>query len=297
MVNRFRDLPLDFPAGERHAYSNSNYLVLGLILEMITRERLGDLVRENVLDPLSLNNTGFDSNLEILPRRASGYWLRAGHILNAPYSDMSVPHAAGAMYSTTHDLWRWAEAIFGDKLLTPAARTKLLTPAQDNYALGVRVATFQGRKLIEHGGNITGFSSFLRHYPEEGITVVVLSNLSTGGTVVETILGQLAAAAFDNDSPKPARKSITVPEATLQTYSGVYEIRPGTNVTFRLRDGKLTAEPTGQPAMPVFAESETTFYFATVGTEVEFVRDESGRVTHLMMKRDGRTRKALRIAD
>ena len=70
-------------------------------------------------------------------------------MLNAPYSDMTVPHAAGAMYSTTHDLWHWAEGIFGDKLLTPAARTKLLTPEKDNYALGVRVAVFRGRRLID----------------------------------------------------------------------------------------------------------------------------------------------------
>ncbi len=296
MVGRFRDLPLDFPAGERHAYSNSNYLVLGLIVEKLSGQKFGEFLLENVLNPLGLNNTGVDSNLEILPRRASGYWRRGDHILNAPYSDMSVPHAAGAMYSTTHDLWRWAEAIFGDKLLTPASRAKLLAPIQDNYALGVRVATFQGRKLIEHGGNISGFSSFLRHYPEQAVTVVVLSNLTTG--IVEELLGQLSAAAFEGgDDAKPTRAAITVPTAILETYCGVYEVGGGRQVIFRLVNGGLTAQPTGQEVMLVLAESETKFFFKTVETEVEFVRDESGRVTHLMMKRDGRTRKAPRISD
>jgi CubicO group peptidase (beta-lactamase class C family) len=295
MVGRFRDLPLDFPTGDRHVYSNSNYIVLGLIVETITGQKFGEFLIENILNPLGLNNTGFDSNLRLLPRRASGYIRRGDQLLNAPYSDMSVPHAAGAMYSTTHDLWHWAEAIFGDKLLTPASRAKLLSPARDNYALGVRVTVFQGRKIIEHGGNISGFSSFLRHYPEQGVTVVALANQST--RIVEDLVGQLAAAAFDGDEAKPIRTPITVPTATLETYCGVYDVSGGKHVTFRLVGGNFTAQPSGQEAMPVFAESETKFFFKTVNIEVEFVRDERGRVTHLMVKRDGRTRKAPRISD
>jgi hypothetical protein len=126
---------------------------------------------------------------------------------------------------------------------------------------------------------------------------VALSNLSTGTGIVEDIVGQLAQAAFAGDDAKPARTPITVPVATLENYCGVYEVRPGTQVTFRLVDGKFTAQPTGQQAMPVFAETETKFFFATVNTEVEFVRGDRGGVTHLMMKRDGRSRKATRISD
>jgi CubicO group peptidase (beta-lactamase class C family) len=195
MVGRFRDLPLDFPAGDRHTYSNSNYLVLGLIIEKLTHQRFGDFLRENVLGPLGLNDSGLDSNLRILPRRASGYIRRGDQFFNASYSDMTVPHAAGAMYSTTHDLWRWAEAIFGDKLLTPVSRAKLLTPERDNYALGVRVHVSQGHKLIEHGGSISGFSSFLAHYPDEAVTVVVLSNVST--RITRDLARDLASVAFD----------------------------------------------------------------------------------------------------
>jgi hypothetical protein len=194
-------------------------------------------------------------------------------------------------------LWRWAEAIFGEnhKLLTPASRAKLQTRAQDNYALGLRVAVFKVRKLIEHGGNISGFSSYLRHYPEQGVTVVVLSNLTTGKGV-EDLLGQLATAALDDvDDATPARTPITVPAAILEAYCGDYQIGSGKQVTFRLVDGAFTAQPPGQQPMPVFAESETTFYFKTVDTEVEFVRDEGGRVTQLVMKRDGRVRKAPRV--
>lgn len=191
---------------ETRRYSNSNYLVLGLIIEKLTLQRFGEFLRENVLDPLGLKDTGVDSNLRILPRRASGYTRHGDEIRNASYNDMTVPHAAGAMYSSTHDLWRWAEAIFGDKLLTPASRTKLLTPVENDYALGVRVAVSEGRKRIDHGGSIAGFSSFLAHYPDESVTVVVLSNLSTRNAAE---LGyQLATAFFNNEEePKPNRSA------------------------------------------------------------------------------------------
>lgn len=296
MISRFRDLPLDFQAGSRHVYSNSNYIVLGHVVEKLTGQRFADFLRENVLDPLGLKASGIDSNERILPRRASGYVRQGDQFLNASYSHMSVPHAAGAMYSTTHDLRRWAEAIFGDQLLTPASRTKLLTPVENGYALGVRVTRFQGRRIIEHGGNIAGFSSFLRHYPEEGVTVAVLSNMST--RIIDDLGNELAAAALSDDSQaKAPRTPVTVPAAILEAYCGVYQIRPGTHVTFRLVDGNLTAEPTGQEVIPVFAESETRFFFKAVNTEVEFVRNDQGRVTHLMMTRDGRSRKAERMPE
>ncbi len=301
MVGRFRDQPLEFAPGERHAYSNSNYLVLGLVIEEVSGRTFGEFLRENILDPLGLNRTGLDSNLELLPRRASGYWVRGERIGNAPYSDMSVPHAAGAMYSTTHDLWRWAEAVLGPGggLLSAESRTKLLTPARDNYACGLRVADFQGRKVVEHGGNIAGFSSHLRHYPDQGLTLVVLSNLSTGRPVPEDILRELATLVLDGDGGrKPGAQPVRVSAAALEAYCGVYDVGRGTRVTFKLVNGDLAAQPEGAPeAKRVTPLSESTFLLSSGDTEIEFVREASGKVTHLVMRRDGRMRTAPRVSD
>jgi CubicO group peptidase (beta-lactamase class C family) len=297
MVGRFRDLPLDFPAGERHAYSNSNYLVLGLIVEKVSGgQRFGDFLREQVLDPLGLNDSGLDVNHRILPRRAAGYERSGDKIFNAPYSDMSVPHAAGAMYSTTHDLWRWATAVFHDKLITPASRAKLLTPGKDNYALGVRVNVSHGRKVIEHGGNIAGFSSYLAHYPDDDLTVVVLANQET--RIAAELAGRLAAAAFgEPDGSNTARTPVTLPLATLERYVGVYELRAGLRNSIRLTDGQLTTQLTGQRVQALLAESETKFFLKDVNAQIEFIRDGSGRVTDLVMYQHGRSRKVPRVAD
>jgi CubicO group peptidase (beta-lactamase class C family) len=298
MVGRFRSRPLEFAPGSRHAYSNSNYLVLGLLVERLSGQSYQEFVREAVLAPLGLNDTGVETSLEILPRRASGYWRREGRMLNAPFSDMSVPHAGGAMYSTTHDLRRWCEAILHDQLLAPESRRKLLTPALDSYALGLRVAQFKGRTVIEHGGNISGFSSHLRHYPEEGLTVVVLSNVTSGDGIPELLVRQLAETALGPDSGRLAAAATVVPVAVLENYSGVYDVGGGKTVTFRVADGTLVATPSGQSPVAVKAVSETRFSFENPSLEVEFVRDPAtGRVTHLQMLRDGRTRKAMRIGD
>ena len=91
---------------------------------------------------------------------------------------MSIPHAAGALYSTTEDLLRWEEALFGGKLLSAASLEKMTTPFKSDYAFGLIVGSANGRKMIGHGGGIEGFNNFLAEYPDEKLTVVVLANLN-----------------------------------------------------------------------------------------------------------------------
>lgn len=288
MVARFSDLPLDFEPGARFAYSNSNYLLLGLIVERVGGQRYGEFLREHVLDPLGLKDSGLDSNLTVLPRRATGYGYRNGAYLNAPYSDMSVPHGAGAMYSTTHDLWRWTEGVFVDQLLTRASRAKLLTPEKDGYALGVRVYEQRGRKVIEHGGAIAGFSSALRYYPDEGVTVVVLSNL--GRSITAELSSELASALFDAPGTAgTAATKVTVPAATLQSYAGVYSVSADRFFTIRFVEGKLMARMGNQEqSHELIADSETLFYLKPIDGQIKFVRDGSGKAAEIVVHQKGR---------
>lgn len=298
MVARFSDLPLDFEPGSRPRYSNSNYLVLGLIVERLSGQRYGEFLREHVLDPLGLEDSGLDSNLTILPRRATGYGYRNGQYLNAPYSDMSVPHGAGAMYSTTHDLWRWAEGVYVDKLLTPASRARMLAPAMDGYALGVRVYEQRGRKVIEHGGAIAGFSSALRYYPDDGVTVVVLSNL--GRSITAELSSELSSVLFDGAGDASAAvPKVNLPAATLQSYSGVYTVSPDRFFTIRFADGKLTARMGRQEqSHELVADSDTLFYLKPIDGQIEFARDAAGKVAEIVVHQKGRIiRKLPRTAD
>ena len=95
------------------------------------------------------------SNSAIILHRASGYAPGPAGQVNAGYVDMSVPFSAGALYSTTHDLLRWEEALYGGKVISPAALKKMTTPFKQNYACGLMVQTVNGHTVYEHGGAIT----------------------------------------------------------------------------------------------------------------------------------------------
>lgn len=191
---RFRDKGLDFQPGERFAYSNSNYLLLGYLIEQISGESYEEFLKRNVLTPLGMNDTGHDSHA-LIPRRASGYSAHLEGMVNADYIDMTVPQAAGALYSTTEDLLRWEQGLFGGKLLSAASLKKMTTPFKETYARGLIVRTMKERTMIAHAGGIDGFEAFLAYYPEDRLTVVVLANLN--GSLPWLLARELASIAHE----------------------------------------------------------------------------------------------------
>ena len=172
----------------------------------------------------------------------------------------------------------------------------MITPHLNDYALGVGVKTTRGRKVVEHGGGIEGFNSHLAYYPDEKLTVAVLANIN--GAAPTQIAGQLAAVALGDPVTLPSeRQTIEVPPARLREYVGVYQLAPRITNTIRLADGQLTTQLSGQPAFPIFPETETKFFLKVVDAQVEFFKDDTGKVTHLLQYQGGRTQKAPRISD
>lgn len=295
-VGHFRDKPLEFEPGEKYDYSNSGYVLLGHILERVSGQTYERFVRENIFQPLGMNDSGYDSNTRIIPERASGYTPGPTGLSNAEFTDMHVPHAAGALYSTARDLSRWAEGVFGGKLLSPASLEKMTTPNKNDYAYGVIVRTAGGRKVFEHGGGIEGFNSHLSYYPDERVTIVVLANVN--GHAPSELGRQLGALMAGEPVVLPSeRKEVDVPAATLQSYAGVYQLTPRVTNTIRFADGRLTTQLSGQGPLPLFPESETKFFLKVVDAQLEFFKDEAGRVTHLVQSQGGRAQTAPRLGD
>lgn len=199
IVEGVRERPLDFTPGSRYNYSNSGYVLLGWLIERLSGQSYGDFVRSRIFEPLGMKDSGYDSNSAIIERRAAGYERRRGQPLaNADFVHMSTPHAAGALYSTTEDLLRWTEGLFGGKLVSTESLKRMTTPYKDGYALGLEVKQIKhakGHDVIEHDGAIDGFNSFLSHYPAQKLTVIVLSNIA-GGNRVGAITRELAAQAL-----------------------------------------------------------------------------------------------------
>src|SRR5690606_19838006 len=136
---------LDFQPGEGFAYSNSGYILLSAIIEAASRQSYAEFVVTNLFQPLGMADSGYDDHDIILPRRASGYTPTGAGIANADYVDMSIPMGAGALYSTTHDLLKWEEALFSGRVLNAASMAALTTPVRNNYAMGLVVSQSEGR--------------------------------------------------------------------------------------------------------------------------------------------------------
>jgi CubicO group peptidase (beta-lactamase class C family) len=286
LVARFRDKPLDFQPGEKWSYSNSGYVLLGYLVEKISGQSYKDFVQENIFKPLGMNDSGYDSNSAIILHRAYGYAPGPDGPVNAGYIDMSIPFSAGALYSTTHDLLRWEQGLFGGKLLSAASLKKMTTPFKQDYACGLGVRTVRGHTEIDHGGGIEGFNTELAYYPDDKLTIVVLANLN--GDAPESIANQLAAVMHGEKVVLPSeRKAITVPAGILEKYVGTYEIAPTFSITITLEGGQLMAQATNQPKFPLFAESETMFFLKVVDAQVEFFKDDKGNVTHLVLHQGG----------
>ena len=175
-----------FEPGTQFRYSNSGYFILGAVIEKVTQQRYQDVLQENIFKPLNMHNTGYDSHEKIINQRASGYSNNLDGYTNADYLDMSIPYAAGSIYSTARDLVKWDQALYTNKLINKELKKQMYTVSeQRNYALGWEVnqldADKYGKPLtqVQHGGGIEGFNAFISRIIEDQLLVIILNN--TGG--------------------------------------------------------------------------------------------------------------------
>jgi CubicO group peptidase (beta-lactamase class C family) len=282
----FADRPLDFQPGEKWAYTNLGYIVLGYLLERVSGQTYADFVQENIFKPLGMTDSGLDSNVTIIPQRASGYWPGANGPENAERPNLSLGFAAGSLYSTTQDLLRWEEGLFGGKLLTPASLHKMITPFKSDYACGLHVNRVSGRLVIEHDGNNIGFNSDMSYYPEEKLTVIVLGNLNNAET------GKMTAALADvmhgETVAVSAPKEIVLPREVLTRYVGTYQFLDY-GLVITLEGGHLMAQAGAK--FPIFPESETKFFSKVWDLQFEFSKNDKGEFSVVTQHQNGRDTK------
>lgn len=293
LVARFRDKPLEFQPGEKWNYSNSGYVLLGYLIEKVSGQSYSEFVQKNIFEPLGMKDSGYDSNSAIIPHRAEGYTPKPKGLEHAGYIDMSIPFSAGALYSTTEDLLRWEQGLFGGKLLSAGSLQKMTTPFKNNYAFGLGVRDDSGHKVIEHGGGIEGFNTQLAYYPEDKLVVAVLGNLNGGAP--PAIAAKLASVAHgDKVVLASERKQITLSPKVLAAYVGTYELAPNFQFVVTLDGDHLVTQATGQQKVSIFPESETMFFPKVVDAEIEFIKNDKGDVTGMILHQGGRDTKGVK---
>jgi CubicO group peptidase (beta-lactamase class C family) len=188
-VRKFAVGDLEFEPGSKFSYNNSGYFLLGAIIERITGKPYEQVLKENILDPAGMKNTGYDHYNTILSKRASGYVKTPTGYRNAPYLDMSLPYAAGSMYSTVEDLFLWDRALYTDKILSAKSKELMFKPNLQNYGYGfdIKNASYgEAQKsvpVISHTGGINGFNTVIVRFVGNQHLIVLLDNTSQGRSV------------------------------------------------------------------------------------------------------------------
>jgi len=185
-VKKYASGDLEFEPGSKFNYSNSGYFLLGAIIEKITGKPYEQVLKENVFDPVGMKNTGYDHYDQLITHRASGYVKTPNGYQNAPYLDMSIPYAAGSLYSTVEDLYLWDQALNSEKILSAKSKAAMFTPNLSNYGYGFAIinATLGPNKLsvptIQHNGGINGFNTVIVRLAGDKGLIVLLDNTSQG---------------------------------------------------------------------------------------------------------------------
>ncbi|HEX8282653.1 MAG TPA: serine hydrolase [Pyrinomonadaceae bacterium] len=287
LIGRFKDKPLEFTPGERAQYNNSGYYLLGVVIERASGKSYEDFLQDNIFKPLGMTRTGYDSSRRLIKSRASGYLRQGDTLVNAQYIDMSIPFAAGALYSSVEDLLRFDQALYAERLLPRKALDEMFTPVADQRGYGWTIRRQFDRQTIEKNGSINGFYSFIARYPADRITVIVLGN--NGGVSSERIGNDLSAIVFGAPYKVPReREAIVLDPRTLEKYVGQYQPPEGSIITVTFENGKLMRQVGTQPKAEMFAASETEFFLKGSDLQITFVTDGQGRVTGQRLSRGGR---------
>lgn len=199
----FNSLPLEFEPGTECKYSNSGFLVLGAIVEVVSKQPYEEYLKENVFKPLELEATYYPFNEQVIPHAASGYRLANEGVLQlADFVEMTFPHGSGALASTAGDLFKLSQAYRAGKILSPSSLDRLFkihASSQKNgiaYGYGIQVgplnSDFEGLppSVVGHRGNIEGFEAVTAYFAESDLSVILLSNRE--GTDLHFILQSLS---------------------------------------------------------------------------------------------------------
>jgi len=209
-IKKYASGDLEFEPGTKFVYDNSGYFLLGAIVEKVTGKPYEQVLKENIFDPLGMKNTGYDHWGTILNKRATGYSRSPRGFQTASYLDMSIPYAAGSLYSTVEDLYLWDQALYGEKILAPKSKELMFKPNLNNYGYGFVITkatlappTKLQVPVIQHNGGINGFNTVIVRMPNDKRLIVLLDNAEDGQYLDRISLG-IMSILYDQpfDSPK-----------------------------------------------------------------------------------------------
>jgi len=277
MLSFFIDKPLDFDPGTQYAYCNSGYILLGLIIEKVSHQPYEQVVRDLILHPLGMTHSGFDFAHLQSPGKAIGYtkYTQSTKDASIPW-DSSATYSAGSLYSTVGDLYRWHKGVLNYEIYNEASLEKATTPFREGYGLGCWIDTLYGKKVVSHGGNILGFTSYYGRIQEEDVCIILLNNIFNHQ--IESI-GQAILAILYN-KPFSYFDELKLTPAEAQKFAGNYEVSAAYKIKITCVGNQLYIQRNKQPRIPIYAYQKNGFFQKDDDIRISF-RGENGTINKI----------------
>jgi len=275
VLGLIKDKPFDFDPGTSWRYNNSAFYIAGMVVERITKQEYGAYVREHVFKPLGMDSALMCDARMVVPHLTSGYERDHGLLVNAPFLSWKLPSAAGAICATPTDLLKWQAALDSGKVLTASslkmmrAPTTLSDGTAIDYGLGTRLGSLEGHRVLGHTGSGGGFGNALENYPDNRLTVVVLTNTGSSAGPALTLAADIARTMLKLLETK-VLANLPVPKDELAGLVGKYDSDEGPVELFE-RDSKLHFRIPGTPVAGVMHRQAANIYALNETTEVHFL--------------------------
>lgn len=284
-----------FRPGSKPQYSGGGITISQKIVQELTGQPYDMFMKANILDPLEMK-ASFYSTVppeSLTNKLASGY-LEDGNPVKGKYH-LYPEQAAASLWTNPTELSNFIIELQksntgkSNKILKKEMVHTMLTPVMAENALGVFIKTVANNKYFSHGGANEGFRSFFVGNVDEGNGVVVMVN-SNNSAILAEIVNSVATVYGWKDYYNPVvRKTVKVAEEVLDSYAGVYEVSPGFAISITRKKEALFAQATNQAQFPLFPEEPNKFFFKVVEASLEFIKDDSGRISHLILHQNGQS--------
>ena len=286
LLKRIKEKGSDFQPGERAAYSNSNFLVLGYIIEKLSNTNYATVLKNNITSPLKMTNTWFGSEATLKSPQSSSFKYTNGTWIPEKSTDLSIHGGAGSIVSSTADLVVFMDALFANRLISKASLAKMQTIIEA-YGMGIFTNKYGSKKSYGHNGRIEEFYSALWYFPESKITLAYCTNCIhyPRTDLIEGIL----KICFNEPFSIPFTSNQLLTTKELASYTGNYS-NEQLSVNSILKENKLTIETKGvffelEPIGPnYFMHPTSGYYFEFFPQKAELQIKETDNIYFLKRK-------------
>jgi CubicO group peptidase (beta-lactamase class C family) len=280
VIDKFKNLPMEFAPGTKWNYNNSGFFLLGYIIEKVSGMKYQDYIEKNLFKPAGMTNSLYGSDEKIIKNRAYPYKPDGDTTVNADYMSMLLPYSAGSLMSTVEDLYKWNRALLAEKFVKKETLDKAWTEFKltdgkgSHYGYGWFMSQVQGSRSVEHGGGINGYLTNSLYLPEEDVFVAVFSNnTAKAPDAVSTRMAAIAVGKPYTYTEKP------VPAGIIDQYPGVYEDESGSQRMIIKEGTELFSQRNGNPKLKIKQFEQDKFFFDDYFMILTFYRDASGNIT------------------